>query len=75
MEKTESGEKTVENSGHYLIASSQPPECRPLERRTLMPIIPRKLCEIKNPSEGWGKASDFIQNLVCLCVYSTGAPT
>merc|ERR1712121_481596 len=31
--------KTDENSGHYVIASSQPPERRPLERRTLAPII------------------------------------
>ena len=31
-------EKTDENSGHYVIASSRPPEWRPLERRTLVPI-------------------------------------
>ena len=31
-------EKTDGNSGHYVIASSRPPECRPLERRTLVPI-------------------------------------
>ena len=31
-------EKTDENSGHYVIASSRPPERRPLERRTLGPI-------------------------------------
>ena len=31
------GEKTDENSGHYVIASSRPPERRPLERRTLAP--------------------------------------
>ena len=31
-------EKTDENSGHYVIASSPPPERRPLERRTLAPI-------------------------------------
>ena len=30
-------EKTDENSGHYVIASSRPPERRPLERRTLAP--------------------------------------
>ena len=30
--------KTDENSGHYVIASSRPPERRPLERRTLAPI-------------------------------------
>ena len=31
-------ENTDENSGHYVIASSRPPERRPLERRTLAPI-------------------------------------
>ena len=31
-------ENTDENSGHYVIASSRPPERRPLERRTLSPI-------------------------------------
>ena len=35
-------EKTDENSGHYVIASSRPPERRPLERRTLAPILGRK---------------------------------
>ena len=30
-------EKTDENSGHYVIASSRPPERRTLERRTLAP--------------------------------------
>ena len=30
-------EKTDENSGHYVIASSRAPERRPLERRTLAP--------------------------------------
>ena len=32
-------EKTDENSGHYVIASSRPPERRPLERRTLAPKL------------------------------------
>ena len=32
-------EKADENSGHYVIASSQPPERRPLERSTLAPKI------------------------------------
>ena len=32
-------ENTDGNSGHYVIASSRPPECRPLERRPLVPII------------------------------------
>ena len=31
-------EKTNENSGHYVIAGSRPPERRSLERRTLAPI-------------------------------------
>ena len=30
---------TDENSGHYVIAISRPPERRPLERRTLAPIM------------------------------------
>ena len=32
-------ENTDENSGHYVIASSRPPERRPLERRTLAPKL------------------------------------
>ena len=32
-------EKMDENSGHYVIASSRPPECQPLERRTLAPQV------------------------------------
>ena len=32
-------EKTDENSGHYVIASSRPPERGPLERRPLVPIL------------------------------------
>ena len=32
-------EKTDENSGHYVIASSQRPERQPLEHRTLVPIL------------------------------------
>ena len=32
-------ENTDENRGHYVIASSRPPERRPLERRTIAPII------------------------------------
>ena len=30
-------ENTDENIGHYVVASSRPPERRPLERRTLVP--------------------------------------
>ena len=37
--KREKREKTDENSGHYVIASSRPLERRPLERRTLAPIL------------------------------------
>ena len=33
--KEKKREKTDENSGPYVIASSRPPERRPLERRTL----------------------------------------
>ena len=32
-------EKTDDYSGHYVIASSRPPERRPLDRRMLVPII------------------------------------
>ena len=32
------GKKTDDYSGHYVIASSRPPERRPLERRPLVPI-------------------------------------
>ena len=39
----EKKEKTDENSGHYVIASSRPPERRPLERHTLAPITVFKL--------------------------------
>ena len=35
----EKKENTDENSGHYVVASSRPPERRPLERRTLAPIV------------------------------------
>ena len=31
-------EKTDENSGHYVIARSRPPERRELKRRRLLPI-------------------------------------
>ena len=46
MRKVDDGEKkrkkrkkNVVFSGHYVIASSLPPERRPLERRTLVPIL------------------------------------
>ena len=35
--KREKKEKMDENSVHYVIASSRPPERRPLERHTLVP--------------------------------------
>ena len=35
----EMGKKKDENSGNYVIASSRPPERRPLECRTLAPIL------------------------------------
>ena len=35
-------EKTDENSGHYVIAISRPPERRPPERRTLAPKTGKK---------------------------------
>ena len=46
----EKKEKTDENSGHYVIASSRPPERRPLECRTLVPKNQRTLKEKK---KGW----------------------
>ena len=36
--KKKEEENKDENSGHYVIASSRPPERRPLERRTIVPI-------------------------------------
>ena len=41
--KKKKKEKTDENSGHYIISSSRPPERRPLERHTLAPIYPFSL--------------------------------
>merc|ERR1719312_1078638 len=40
-EKKKKKENTDENSGHYVVASSRPPERRPLERRTLAPMSPK----------------------------------
>ena len=37
--KKEKKEKNGIFSGHYAIASSLPPERRPLERRTFVPIV------------------------------------
>ena len=37
MRKGRDGEKT--GGGHYVIASSRPPERRPLERRPLVPKV------------------------------------
>ena len=36
--KWEKKEKTDENSGHYVVASSRPPERRPLERRLALTL-------------------------------------
>ena len=38
-EKKKRKEKNDVFSGHYVIASSRPPERRPLERRPLVPIF------------------------------------
>ena len=38
LERPKKSEKTDGNSGHYVIASSRPPDRRPLERRSLVPI-------------------------------------
>ena len=40
-EEREKKEKTDENSCHYVIASSRPPERQPLEHCTLVPISQR----------------------------------
>ena len=45
MKKVDDGEKKRCFSGHYVIASSLPPERRPLERRTLVPIQDKSKCE------------------------------
>ena len=37
--RKEKKEKNGVFSGHYVIASSLPPERRPLERRTLVPMV------------------------------------
>ena len=42
--KREKKEKTEGNSGHYVIACSQLPEHRPLERRML---VPKKCLQIR----------------------------
>ena len=47
--KWEKKDKTDENSGHYVIASSRPPERRPLERRTLSPIKKKCLVILMSP--------------------------
>ena len=50
-EKGEKKEKTDENSGHYVIASSRQPERRPMERRTLAPIsIARTFSKLSSSS-------------------------
>ena len=58
--KKKKREKTDGNSGHYVIASSRPPERWPLERRTL---APKKSIKLKNqklpranpPTQLWKK--------------------
>ena len=46
--KEKKREKTDDYSGHYVIASSQPPERWPLERRTLMPS-----CSVQVLDKSW----------------------
>ena len=53
----EKKEKTDENSGHYVIASSRPPERRPLERRTLAPI--KRLCLVNSTIDGNGPSQKW----------------
>ena len=40
-------------SGHYVIASSQPPEGWPLERRTLVPIYSKNVWELGSKVPGF----------------------
>ena len=56
--KEKKKEKTDENSGHYVIASSRPPERRPLERRTLAPIWPRLQAVVVKVKPGNGQSLD-----------------
>ena len=55
MRKVDDGKKEKKKekngvfSGHYIIASSLPPEGRPLERRTLVPILREKLAATAFP--------------------------
>ena len=46
-QKWEGKQKQNENSGHYVIASSQPPKCRPLEPHMLVPIpvLKKTVCQ------------------------------
>ena len=43
LEKYQKKKKNVVSSGHYVIASSQPPERQPLERCPLVPISSKTL--------------------------------
>ena len=54
--KTGGKKKTDGNSGHFVVASSRPPERRPLERRTLAPI--KKKTTLQNLTK-----YEIIQNL------------
>ena len=71
-EKTGKKEMTDENSGHYVIASSQPPERRPLERSTLMtkgaefvstPVNKLYIC--------YGRSSGFRMSVYCIALLAT----
>ena len=66
-------ENTDENSGHYVVASSRPPERRPLERRTLAPkkvrqpwSWPKKGSAIKI----WRKLKDEDKSLCCFVQFA-----
>ena len=60
--KREKKENTDENSDHYVIASSRPPERRPLERRTLAPITVYETLIKKKNSFMNVEIQDQIQN-------------
>ena len=71
-------ENTDENSGHYVIASNRPPERRPLERRTLAPIIciwPNlRLCSQPIPKPN-NPMYLFIQGVNCFFFFLTFSKT
>ena len=70
--------KTDENSGHYVIASSRPPERRPLEHRILVPIADVfGQSKLGNMMGKWGYMRTWIvtRNRQCMSMRITGQVT